>query len=380
MAYPEYDPNEPSLGQTFADLLRGMSKKQSYQELGQGIRNVAKVTPSVVESLGRGALVQLPAFAGDTSQFARQFIPETMQNTFGNRTAPTSEELLAKIPRINPDYQGSQQHEMVGGLVSPAIASILRTGAKVTKGLKGGLSIENVDSMKIAQQNAALPYSEGGLNLPSNNTPMQRARAMGFETAPSKEIYHGTKEELLGNIDPRKSDLAFHAGTLEQAQERLKTFGKNGVNYPEGSNIVPLLKSKYADFLNLKDEGSFHTTEMFDQLKKNKNLDQGAIRKLEQKFLKDERPYSNEIMNEYNDVLRNLITQQGYKGIKYLNNTEGEGMSYGIIDPTVIRSRFAAFDPKRASEANILAGGLAIPTSGITIKEQLEEQFNKIKK
>jgi hypothetical protein len=379
----EYDlsyDDSPSLKQTLADLLRGMSKKQAYQELGQGIQNTAKVIPSVVESLGRGAIAQVPGTFGDISELTRQFAPETMQSVMGNRVAPTTEEILAKIPRLNPDYQGSSQHETIGGLISPAMPSLLRAGAKATKGLKGGLSIEDVDAMKIAQKNASLPYSEGGLNLPPNNTAMQRARAMGFETAPSKEIYHGTKEELLGDIDPRKSDLAFHTGTLEQAQERLKTFGKNGVNYPEGSNIVPLLKSKYADFLNLKDKGSFNATEMFDQLKKNKNLDQGAIKKLEQKFLKDERPYSDEIMNEYNDVLRNLITQQGYKGIKYMNNTEGEGLSYGIIDPTVIRSRFAAFDPKRASEANILAGGLAIPTSGLTLKEQLEKQFNSIKK
>ena len=138
MAYPEYDPNEQSLGQTMADFLRGMSKKQSYQELGQGIQNTAKIIPSVVESLGRGALVQLPALAGDTSQLARQFIPETMQNTFGNRTAPTSEEILAKVPRINPDYQGSQQHEMVGGLISPAMPSLLRAGAQATKNMPIG--------------------------------------------------------------------------------------------------------------------------------------------------------------------------------------------------------------------------------------------------
>lgn len=148
MAYPEYDPNEPSLGQTFADLLRGMSKKQSYQELGQGIQNVAKVTPSVIESLGRGALVQLPALVGDTSQLARQFIPETMQNTFGNRTMPTSEEILAKIPRINPDYQGSQQHEMVGGLISPAMPSLLRAGATATKNMPIGNMTYRVSTPK----------------------------------------------------------------------------------------------------------------------------------------------------------------------------------------------------------------------------------------
>jgi len=138
MAYPEYDPNEPSLGQTFADLLRGVKNPKSWQEVGQGIQNVAKVTPSVVESMGRGGLVTIPAFAGDVSQTARQIAPETMQNTFGNRFMPTSEEILAKVPRMTPDYQGSQSHEMMGGVLSPAMPSLLRAGAEATKGLPIG--------------------------------------------------------------------------------------------------------------------------------------------------------------------------------------------------------------------------------------------------
>jgi hypothetical protein len=138
MAYPEYDLNEPSLGQTFADLLRGVKNPKSWQEVGQGIQNVAKITPSVGESLGRGALVQLPAFAGDVSQTARQIAPETMQNTFGNRYMPTSEEILAKVPRMTPDYQGSQSHEMMGGIISPAMPFLLRAGAQATKGLPLG--------------------------------------------------------------------------------------------------------------------------------------------------------------------------------------------------------------------------------------------------
>jgi len=166
-----YDPNEPSLGQAFADLLRGMTKKKSYQEMGQGIQNTAKVIPSVIESLGRGALVQLPALPGDTSQFARQFIPDTMQNTFGNRTAPTSEEILAKVPRINPDYQGSQQHEMVGGLISPAMPSLLRAGAQATKNMPIGNMIayhgtpheikSGFDISKIGTGEGAQAYGHG---------------------------------------------------------------------------------------------------------------------------------------------------------------------------------------------------------------------------
>jgi hypothetical protein len=145
----EYDlsyDDSPSLKQTLADLLRGMSKKQAYQEIGQGIQNVAKVTPSVVESLGRGAIAQVPGTFGDISELARQFAPETMQNVIGNRVAPTTEEILAKIPRLNPDYQGSNQHETIGGLISPAMPSLLRAGAKATQNMPIGNMIKEVQS------------------------------------------------------------------------------------------------------------------------------------------------------------------------------------------------------------------------------------------
>jgi hypothetical protein len=137
-----------SLKQTLADLLRGMSKKQAYQEIGQGIQNTAKVIPSVVESLGRGAIAQVPGTFGDISELARQFAPETMQNVMGNRVAPTTEEILAKIPRLNPDYQGSSQHETIGGLISPAMPSLLRAGAKATQNMPIGNMIKKVEPVE----------------------------------------------------------------------------------------------------------------------------------------------------------------------------------------------------------------------------------------
>jgi hypothetical protein len=147
----EYDlsyDDSPSLKQTLADLLRGMSKKQAYQELGQGIQNTAKVIPSVVESLGRGAIAQVPGTFGDISQLARQFAPETMQSVMGNRVAPTTEEILAKIPRLNPDYQGSSQHETIGGLISPAMPSLLRAGAKATQNMPIGNMIKKIEPVE----------------------------------------------------------------------------------------------------------------------------------------------------------------------------------------------------------------------------------------
>lgn len=250
--------------------------------------------------------------------------------------------------------------------------------AGMTKNIVGPLG-----RMETAQARASLPYVEGGLNLPLNNTAMQRARAMGFETAPSKELYHGSRSQFLGDIDPTRSDFGFHVGTAEQAQERLKTFGNRGIDYPEGANIAPMLKSKYANFLTVKDQGGFHADELLDQLRKNKNIDQGVIKKLKDKMMTDTRPSTHSVMKEYDDVLREQIKQQGYQGLKYMNNTEGEGLSYAVSDPSVLRSRFAAFDPYMSKSANPMAAGLVapmvVPEEKKSRKQIIEEELNKKK-
>jgi len=253
MAYPEYDPNEPSLGQTFADLLRGMSKKQSYQELGQGIQNTAKVLPSVGESLGRGALVQLPAFVGDVSQTARQIAPETMQNTFGNRYMPTSEEILAKVPRMTPDYQGSQSHEMMGGVLSPAMPFLLRAGAEATKGLPIGNMIAYhgtpheikgaFDISKVGTGEGAQSYGHG-MYFAENPTV-----AEGYKEALS--TFKTTLDGVPITSDNPKFSAVMTIGSqgykkaLEQAELAKKSgFVKPEIANQEIANIKALKNSK----------------------------------------------------------------------------------------------------------------------------------------
>jgi hypothetical protein len=267
----------------------------------------------------------------------------------------------------NPNYYPEAMQEFTQNYAPNVMGSI--------KNIVGPLG-----RMQTAQLRAALPYAEGGLNLPANNTPMQRARAMGFETAPSKELYHGSRAEIAGNIDPSKSDYGFHVGTLEQAENRLKTFGNRGIDYPEGANIAPMLKSKYADFLTAKDKGSFNADELVEQFKGNKNLDQGGIKKIAERIAVDERPATREVMNEYNDAMRNLVDQAGYKGLKYMNTNEGEGLSYAISDPSILRSRFAAFDPYMQKSTNPMAVALAVPmVDEDTRKATLERLFNQQK-
>jgi hypothetical protein len=147
-----------------------MGKKEDYQQIGQAIQNTSQVMPSVLESLARGGIAQVPGTVGDVSQTARDFFPQTMQSTFGNRVAPTTEEILQAVPRINPDYQGSQSHEMVGGLVGPALGKMLKMGAEASKGLKGGLSIEDVSNVRPDIVSTRVPTAVKATENPMTST------------------------------------------------------------------------------------------------------------------------------------------------------------------------------------------------------------------
>ena len=401
------DPNSPTLRQSLADFLRGMTKKEDWQQVGQGIQNTGKLIPSITESLARGAIAQVPAIAGDISSTLRQFAPDTMQNVFGNRVAPTTEEILQAVPRINPDYQGSSQHEMVGSLTAPTLAKMLKMGAEASKGLKGGLSIENVDRLKVAQHNASLPIEEGGLGLPTNNTAMDRAKAMGFDTP----VYHGTKETNITEFDPslgvgvsgkykgietKTSSLPYTWGSVEPKVAEMYSLNSS----PRGKSLNDFMKSINYD--EIMASGTFKEKKNVEKLYKewkkenldyNKAIDAATIYPL---LARSENPkivnakfetYSpsnktkpNELAEKSfngkkNTGLHDLLMIENFNDPPVIGWGGGMGTHVAIKNPSQIRSRFAAFDPKRINEADILAGGLAIPAGELTRREILEKQF-----
>jgi hypothetical protein len=63
------------------------------------------------------------------------------------------------------------------------------------------------DALKLAQERAALPPAKGGLGLPKNNTPEQRAKAMGFD----RDTYHGSFRDIK-KLDPSSGSTESHAG------------------------------------------------------------------------------------------------------------------------------------------------------------------------
>ena len=182
-----------------------------------------------------------------------------------------------------------------------------------------GYEAPRAEAMRIAQQNAAKPVSEGGLGLRPDNTPMERATAMGFDTP----AFHGTaddrlvrsrqfKDEMLGKStrvdDARKGH--FTASTGEAASE---------YTYRDGDmtgNVLPLL---------LRGDRNTHNI-------------------------------PGEWMPGAYDSALDAARAEGKDGITILGATTlGKPSDVQVtFDPKNIRSRFAAFDPARRMEADLL--------------------------
>lgn len=153
------------------------------------------------------------------------------------------------------------------------------------------------EALDTAQRNAALPIEEGGLGLPKDNTPEMRAQAMGFDL----ETYHGTNDPNISSIDINKSrpDVQYMQGFFTSDDPNIAS------NY--GDILMPFLQQKGTTVLERRAarQAGLEVPEMDTIYDKEKNI---------------------------------LVT----------NN------------PSNIRSRFAAFDPMRRNEPDILAGVLPL--------------------
>ena len=201
------------------------------------------------------------------------------------------------------------------------------------------------EALRLAQQRAALPPSQGGLGLPAGNTPEQRAAAMG-----GKEMTHFSRHggdfSVLdsGQYAQAPFDaVGTHVGSKEAALERFRnTIGTTdqikGVTYPVnmlGKN--PLMNP----------EGHAWTE---DELS-------AFLRKEGGHNVQGNLTYSQ--MNA--ELRKKLFEDQGYTSIPYVNEVENKGVISHIVPPENLRSRFAAFDPWRKTAAIAATMGVAAP-------------------
>ena len=156
----------------------------------------------------------------------------------------------------------------------------------------------------LAQQRAALPVNQRGLDLPANNTAMDRARAMGFDV--DNPVFHGTGADIE----------AFDPKLLKETSQYMKgvfTTDKPDIASNYGDTVYPLVqKQGYTLKDKRTDRASGKTPKEVDTIRdKDKNI---------------------------------IVTTK----------------------PENIRSRFAAFDPFNRESSNLLAQSAKLaPTTAL---------------
>lgn len=166
-----------------------------------------------------------------------------------------------------------------------------------------------IDALNLAQQRAALPIKEGGLGLPETNTAMQRAEAMGYTTP----AYNGS------NIE----------GEIEAMLPK-SWFSK----YPDYA-------SKYSEMIPA--DGISKDPRVYPVL------------------LKTGKTVTQPNFGLYQDM-ENALSKKGVNTFKVENVGTGTNDFYVPKESSQVRSIFAAFDPFKRNDADILAGvGAGLP-------------------
>jgi hypothetical protein len=188
-------------------------------------------------------------------------------------------------------------------------------------------------ALRLAQQRAALPVEKGGLGLPKNNTPMDRAEAMGFRT--KDRMYHGTQEETITKFQPTRHDESAILGTSLARSPRIANF------YAGGRSTKPAV------------EDAGNVIPVFVQGKKPQDFGKFVDYGLENNLFGRGRSNLDDTKNAYDYLEKKNLAGFDYKDLY--------GDEVQVVNPDRIRSVFAAFDPFRKTAATAALYGVAAP-------------------
>jgi len=220
------------------------------------------------------------------------------------------------------------------------------------------------EALDTAQRNAALPIEKGGLGLPKDNTPEMRAEAMGYDVP----AYHGTTVweaedgRKLGDIEAfnrlASTEIVGRKPSIDQvgifASDRPDQLGAGMYSGSQGA-IYPLMLRME----NPKSTSFEQMARTASNLSSGEPLGAGVVPRVS-----DVEPYRQMLREQGFDSLI-LRAKQGSPYTEFKDQT-----GYVLLDPSQIRSRNAAFDPRRRNEADILAGLLPL---GLIDEEKRKE-------
>ena len=262
-----------------------------------------------------------------------------MQGQVSSKAAATTAYRIGRRPVDMPDATLKDVHKMIDddssvNMISPQMQERINPSA----------SYPQQEALDTAQRNAALPIEEGGLGLPKDNTPEMRAEALGFDL--NEKLYHGTEGDFVAfQKSPRMNTYATEDPEIADIYAMSERRANNA-----GPNIIPLVargnKLKVSDY-EQADAGNFNGGFFLNNVATALGI-----------------PWQRNIVKR--------LPEYGYDRLEVTDMADLGGIQtqHMFPEPEVLRSRFAAFDPKRRSEADILAGLLPL---SLLDEEKLKE-------
>jgi hypothetical protein len=210
---------------------------------------------------------------------------------------------------------------------------------------------------EVAQKNATEM-----LGLPPNNTAMDRAKALGFV----EEGYTGTNRDIVA-FDPSKAG-ASGSGSREG---KLGTWLTND----------PRVASSFADWSARGQGGDV----VYPLMIRGKNPKEFSSYKEIQDLVDANTQFRRPPYRMMQDTIDYETAKKAIGDYGALRNTITDAIDvpitqYVVPDASRLRSRFAAFDPARVNESDLLAAGIPIGLLGSTQVELPKKQEKKPKK
>ena len=239
-------------------------------------------------------------------------------------------------------------------------------------------AIDDMSSVNMATPDAINAFnsveSPAGLLDMSTAARKQRADDMGFDT--DKDWYHGTADDIEGFLKSKRGS-GTQANSAKKAfwfTDDAETTAKSYADHSGTTNkVAALLKdadvAERAGNWDLYDEKLRAAEELesfFMGVPENRlqgqNIIPTKLPKEESLFVVDMKGGSFEdgAFGGVNEAL-DKAKADGYKGVKFLNLDDAVGLNdspathVAIFEPQNIRSKFAKFDPAKASSSNLLA-------------------------
>lgn len=234
-------------------------------------------------------------------------------------------------------------------------------------------------ALATAQRNAAKPVSEGGLGLHPNNTPMERAQAMGY----LDDAYHGTNKDFEAFNVNSGAGKTHGAGTFFTDNPHVASTYSGGVDggvvmpakLNTGNPVVVDAKGANWNWLGkstkvtapkatvIDAEGDALMADLFGKAESSL-ITKKPFSKTLGKLWPDEFRFSDAASTDdlarwankegYDSMVFDQVKDRGPTGIFANAESALPSKNTVIFSPNQVRSRFAAFDPARRNEADIL--------------------------